>query len=205
MRVPRTAPDAHRSSWGAGAGAQVVRRARRSWTFTEPGREERRKSPTVPATWRGCVCNIPGTCTSPDLGWPRPQRSGGAAKFLSVQTISQRVVSAVQLCLGAMLAPERAAGTVTGQQANAALTARAWCSLEAGGELLAAKKLLCTAGRWFLRALAAKRLVETSSRPPFVAHFHHANPPFFTFQAPFSLLTHHFLPFRPHFSHYKTS
>ena len=46
--------------WGV---AQVVRCARRGWNGTVPGREERRKCPPVPATWRGCVCNIPGTCS----------------------------------------------------------------------------------------------------------------------------------------------
>jgi len=51
--------------WGV---AQVVRRARRGWNGTVPGREERRKCPTVPATWRGCVCNVAATCNSPYVG-----------------------------------------------------------------------------------------------------------------------------------------
>ena len=38
------------------------------------------------ATRCGCACIIPGTGNSPDLGPPRPQRSGGSAKFLSVRT-----------------------------------------------------------------------------------------------------------------------
>ena len=84
-----------------------------------------------------------------------------------------------------------------GARVNAALTACAWCSLEAGGKFLAAPKLLYAAGEWFLPALAAKLLVKASSRPPFVARLYRANqpfctcqaplrPPFFTFQAPFT-------------------
>ena len=44
--------------------------------------------------------------------------------------------------------------------------AGAWCSLEAGFELLAANKMLCEVGWVMLPALAANLSVETSLRPP---------------------------------------
>ena len=64
--------------------------------------------------------------------------------------------------------------------------ARAWCSLQAGFELLAAKKLLCGPVRVILPALAAIFLVEQSFHPP-LSHMSRARPPFFRpFRPPFA-------------------
>ena len=54
-------------------------RAWASWKGTGPGREERCKCATMPAT--RCVCIIPGT---------RPHRSGGSAKFLRCELLTTR-------------------------------------------------------------------------------------------------------------------
>jgi hypothetical protein len=53
-------------------------------------------------------------------------------------TPCNHVGSAAHLCSGTILVPARKAGTVSGQAANEARKARAWCSLEAAAELLAA-------------------------------------------------------------------
>jgi hypothetical protein len=136
--------------------------------------------PQVPNGAGNSVWLRPQRCRdllSPDLGPPRFQRSGGTAKFLSGTNRSQRVVSAMLLCLCAEPAPARAAGTVSGQQANAAQRTCAWCSLEAAFELLAAKKLLYEAGLGQLPALAAKLWVGNRSRlpssPTFIAQPRH--------------------------------
>ena len=65
--------------------------------------------------------------------------------------------------------------------------ALAWCSLEAGFELLAAKKLLCGPGRVITPALAAKLLVEKSSHPP-LSHMSRTPTILPTFQAPFRFI-----------------
>ena len=72
-----------------------------------------------------------------------------------------------------------------GVQANAARTARAWCSLEAGGELLAAKKTALRGGEVVPVRIGGETFGRNEFPSPFVAHFHLANPPVFTFQAPF--------------------
>ena len=56
-----------------------------------------------------------------------------------------------------------------------------WCPREKGGELLAARNLLYAARKWFLPALVANLLVETSSRCTFAAQLHRTNAPFSPF------------------------
>ena len=94
----------------------------------------------------------------------------------------------MKLCLGTDLAHARAAGPVTGQQANAALPARAWCSLDAGGELLAASFCGQTGDTGINPTSADKLLAATSAQPPPCAHFSRARTTIFaTFQATSSL------------------
>ena len=63
------------------------------------GRLER-NCPWTRGTRRGCVCNIPGTCTSRDLGGQR-----SFSQFKSVRNAWR--VQCVQLCVDAMLALQR--------------------------------------------------------------------------------------------------
>ena len=74
--------------------------------------------------------------------------------------------SATRFCLGSVLAPARSAGIVSVHQASFSPKARDWCSLEAGGELLAAKQKIYGAGRWILPALVEKLLAAKRSTPP---------------------------------------
>ena len=80
--------------------------------------------------------------------------------------------------LGTELAPARFAGTVVGQQANFALKARAWYSLETGGELLAAKKMYYEERRYAVPASATKLLAAKRSQPPAATIFAASSPCF---------------------------
>ena len=66
-------------------------------------------------------------------------------------------------------------------EANAALKARAWCSLEAGGELLTAKTMRQAAKRGVAPAFVAKLWLPGDHNPP-TAHFRS-----FALRSPFSL------------------
>ena len=79
--------------------------------------------------------------------------------------------------MGAELAPARFAGTVSGQQANAARKSRAWCTLEARGELLAASFCGQTGDTGIDPTSAAQLLAATSAQPPPCAHCRAQEPP----------------------------
>jgi hypothetical protein len=115
-----------------------------------------------------------------------PQRTGSSAQF-PLAHLGNHVGGATQLCVGTEIAPSRSARTVLGQQANFASKARAWCSLQAGGELLAAPRNPYEQGGGIAPALASKLLAAKRSQPPPATIFA-ASSPFLTFQAPCKVL-----------------
>jgi len=102
----------------------------------------------------------------------------GAQRNFCGANCSQRVVSAMQVCSGTDLAPARSAGTESVQQANAARKSRAWCTLEARGELLAACFCWHTVGMGLEPTSAQQLLAATSAQPPPCACFRAHEPPF---------------------------
>ena len=76
-----------------------------------------------------------------------------------------------------------------GQQANFALKARAWCSLEAEAEFLAAKKMLDEERGDVGPASVTKLLSAKRSQPPPATIFV-ASSPFLTLQAPCNVVIH---------------
>ena len=99
-----------------------------------------------------------------------PQRTGVSAQF-ALSHLGNHIGSATQLCVGTEISPSRSARTVLGQQANFAprVKARAWCSLQVGGELLAAKASL-RGGGWH----RARIDVETLGHQAFTTPSCHA-------------------------------